>query len=95
MERTYIPIIGAALVLLAPFLNSIGFPWTILDLFVVRIVALALILWAITQGPMPGIFIALGVLALYFERNRHRLATQIRGRGNADQAFGRDNCYGQ
>lgn len=77
MERTYIPLIGAALVLLAPFLNSVGFPWNFLDLFIVRLLALALILWSITQGAMPGIFTALGVLALYFERNRNRLATTL------------------
>lgn len=77
MDPTHISIIAAAVVLLAPFLDSLRFPWTALDMVILRVAALGLVLWAITQGAMPGIFVALAIVVLYFERNRHRLATTL------------------
>jgi hypothetical protein len=74
---------GAIGVVLAiPILSTLQFPWYIMDSFIMRLITLALVVLAIRQGPVPGIFVALAVVCLFFERNRSRLATMLPGEGN-------------
>lgn len=68
-------------VLVIPFLTTLQFPWAIMDSLLMRIIALAVIVLAIREGPVPGIFVALAVVCLFFERNRTRLATMLPGEG--------------
>lgn len=68
---------GAAVVLATPFLHMLRFPWAFLDTLIVRIVLLVAVLYAITEGAIPGLFAAFALVSLYFERNRHRLATAL------------------
>lgn len=87
MDSTSVTLVAAGVVLAAPFLQTLRFPWFILDNYVVRAVLLGAILWAITQGAMPGIFVALAVVTLYFEKNRHRLADLATYPGNTPSTY--------
>jgi hypothetical protein len=73
------PISIAAIILFlaTPFLHRLQFPWTFLDSLVVRLVLLVAVLYSITRGALPGLFAALALVSLYFERNLHRLATSL------------------
>lgn len=47
----------------------------VLDLLFVRIVAIALLLWAITSGPVLGVVTFLVLANLFLERNRRKLSS--------------------
>jgi hypothetical protein len=47
----------------------------ILDLLFIRIAAVALLLWAITAGPITGVFTFLVIAGLFMERNRRKLSS--------------------
>jgi hypothetical protein len=66
-----------AVVLLTPIVSSLNVPWYLLDTFLVKVLLFSLIVVAITLGPLPGLFTTLAVVTLFFERNRHRLATSL------------------
>lgn len=47
----------------------------VLDLLFIRIAAVALLLWAITTGPVTGVLTFLVIAGLFMERNRRKLSS--------------------
>ena len=65
-------VVSIALFLLVPFLQSSGLTGLV-DSIVGRVALVAFVLYAITLGPLPGVFGFLAVVAIFAERNRHRI----------------------
>lgn len=75
---------SVVLFLLVPFLQSSGLTMFI-DSLVGRIALIAFVLYAITLGPLPGVFAFLAVAAVFAERNRYHIGLAqktIIGRGS-------------
>lgn len=77
LKQQAITVAAVLLFLSTPLLHQLRFPWNILDNLIVRVVLLGAVLYSITQGALPGLFAALALASLYFERNRHRLASTL------------------
>ncbi len=65
-------VISIVLFLLVPFLESSGLTGLI-DSIIGRVALVAFVLYAITLGPLPGVFGFLAVVAIFAERNRYRI----------------------
>jgi hypothetical protein len=64
--------VSVALFLVIPYLQSTGLT-TVVDSLVGRVALIGFVLYAITLGPLPGVFGFLAVAAIFAERNRNRM----------------------
>ena len=65
-------VLSIVLFLMIPFLQSSGLT-TLIDSLLGRVALIGFVLYAITLGPLPGVFGFLAVAAIFAERNRYRI----------------------
>lgn len=69
---TIILVTSIFIFLTIPFMNGSGL-YSFVDSLVGRVILVGLVLYAITVGPLPGIFAFLAVAAVFTERNRKQI----------------------
>jgi len=65
-------VLSIVLFLVIPYLQSSGLT-TLIDSLLGRVLLIGIVLYAITLGPLPGVFAFLAVAAIFAERNRYRI----------------------